>query len=102
MQIKAASLKFTAMSGIGPRQGTVKVNFPLPVQSATAALTGFTPEFGLNIDHNYGLLQIQVVVPRNGVNGSAVTVDVIFALRDSSNNWFHHYAGTIFFVVIAE
>lgn len=102
MQTKAGSLTFTSMSGVGPRQGTVKVNFPLPIRSATAALTGFTPEFGLKIDHNYGLLQIQVIVPRNGVNGSTVTVDVTFALRDSSNNWFHHYAGTISFVVIAE
>jgi hypothetical protein len=78
------------------------VTFPTPVRNAVAVLTGFVPEFSGNNDHHIGLLQVQVKIPHDGVKGNAVTVDITFALRDSSNNWFHHYDGTISFAVVAD
>jgi hypothetical protein len=75
---------------------------PLSVTKATAILTGFVAEFGNNDDHHFGQLDVQVTVPPGGVNGTAVTVNISYGLRDWSGNWDDNYNGTVFFSVIGE
>ena len=43
-----------------------------------------------------------LAVPPGGVNGTAVTVNITYGLRDWSGNWDDQYDGTIFFSVIGE
>ena len=81
---------------------TTSVTFPSAVTQATAILTGFIAEFSNGDDHHLGQLDIQVLVPPGGVNGTNVTVNVTFGLRDWSGNWDDQYDGQIFFSVIAE
>jgi hypothetical protein len=102
MLIQNSSVPFGRLSGSGPQFTTTSVTFPAAVSQATAILTGFIAEFSNGDDHHLGQLDIQVIVPAGGVNGTNVTVNVTFGLRDWSGNWDDQYDGQIFFSVIAE
>jgi hypothetical protein len=81
---------------------TTTVTLPTAATQATAILTGFVAEFSGGNDHHLGQLDVQVAVPAGGVNGTNVTVNVTFGLRDWSGNWDDQYDGQVFFTVIAE
>ena len=102
MQIVNSSQSFPNISGFGPQVNTATVVMPAAVTQATAILTGFLAEYGNNDDHHLGQLDVQVAVPTGGVNGTAITVNITFGLRDWSGNWDDNYNGTVFFSVIGE
>jgi hypothetical protein len=102
VQIANSSIPFGAVSGSGPQVATATVNVGASVSQAAAVLTGFIVEFSGGDDHHLGQLDVQVNVPGGGVNGSNVTVNVTFGLRDWSGNWDDRYDGTVFFSVIGE
>jgi len=102
MQIANSSQSFPPVSGSGPQVSTATVTFPSSVTQATAILTGFLVEYSGGNDHHLGQLDVQVAVPAGGVNGTAVTVNITYGLRDWSGNWDDQYDGTIFFSVIGE
>jgi hypothetical protein len=102
MQIVNSSQAFPNISGFGPQVNTTTVAMPASVTKATAILTGFLVEFSGNNDHHLGQLDVQVAVPAGGVNGTAVTVNITYGLRDWSGNWDDQYDGTVFFSVIGE
>jgi hypothetical protein len=102
MQIVNSSQTFGPVSGHGPQVSTATVTFPSSLTQATAILTGFLVEFSNGNDHHLGQLDVQVVVPSGGVNGTSVNVNVTYGLRDWSGNWDDQYDGTIFFSVIGE
>jgi hypothetical protein len=102
MQVQTGSQSFGPVSGNGPQVMTANVTFPAPVTRATAVLTGFIAEFSGGNDHHLGQLDVQVAVPAGGVNGTTVTVNVTFGLRDWSGNWDDQYDGQVFFSFIAE
>lgn len=102
MQIQAGSLSLAPISGSGPQTLTTTVTLGAPVSQAAAILTGFLTEFSGGNDHNLGQLDIQVMVPSNGISGSTVTVQAIIGLRDWSGNWDDQYDGQVFFTVVGE
>jgi hypothetical protein len=102
MQIVNSSQAFPNISGFGPQVGTTTVVMPASVTKATAILTGFLAEFSGNDDHHLGQIDVQVAVPPGGVNGTAVTVNITYGLRDWSGDWDDQYDGTVFFSVIGE
>ncbi len=102
MRIANTSVPFGSVSGSGPQVTTTTVNMGGSVSQAAAVLTGFIVEFSGGDDHHLGQLDVQVNVPGGGVNGSSVTVNVTYGLRDWSGNWDDGYDGTIFFSVIGE
>jgi hypothetical protein len=102
MQTQSGSSTFGPFSGSGPRVTTTTVTFPSAVTQATAILTGFVAEFSGGNDHHLGQLDIQVAVPSGGINGTNVSVNATFGLRDWSGDWDDQYDGEIFFSVIAE
>jgi hypothetical protein len=102
MLIQNGSAAFGPLSGSGPRVDTKSVTFPSAVSQATAILTGFIAEFSGGDDHHLGQLDVQVIVPAGGINGTSVTVNVTYGLRDWSGNWDDQYDGQVFFSVIAE
>jgi hypothetical protein len=102
MQIANGSQAFPNISGFGPQVSTTTVAMPASVTNATAILTGFVVEYGNNDDHHLGQLDVQVAVPPGGVNGTSVTVNITYGLRDWSGNWDDNYNGTVFFSVIGE
>jgi hypothetical protein len=102
MQIVSSSQTFPNISGFGPQVSTSTVAMPSSVTKATAILTGFLVEFSGNNDHHLGQLDVQVSVPAGGVNGTSVTVNITYGLRDWSGNWDDQYDGTVFFSVIGE
>jgi hypothetical protein len=102
MQVQLASQNFGPQSGSGPRVTSTTVTFASAVSQATAILTGFLVEFSNGNDHHLGQLDVQVTVPAGGINGTAVTVQVTYGLRDWSGNWDDQYDGTINFAVIAD
>jgi hypothetical protein len=102
MQIVNSSQTFPVVSGSGPQVSTATVTLPSSVTQATAILTGFLVEYSGNNDHHLGQLDVQVAIPAGGVNGTAVTVNITYGLRDWSGNWDDQYDGTVFFSVIGE
>jgi hypothetical protein len=102
MQVQLASQNFGPLSGSGPQVASTTVTFGSAVSQATAILTGFLVEFSGGNDHHLGQLDVQVTVPAGGINGTAVTVQVTYGLRDWSGNWDDQYDGTINFAVVAE
>ena len=102
MQIQSSEVSFGPVSGSGPQVTTTTVTFGSAVSQASALLTGFLVEYSGGNDHHLGQLDVQVVVPANGINGSVVTVNVSYGLRDWSGNWDDQYDGTVSFSVIGE
>jgi hypothetical protein len=102
MLIQNSLVAFGPLSGHGPQVDTTSVTFPSAVSQATAILTGFIAEFSGGDDHHLGQLDVQVIVPPGGINGTNVTVNVTYGLRDWSGNWDDQYDGQVFFSVIAE
>jgi hypothetical protein len=82
MQIVNSSQAFPNISGFGPQVSTPTVVMPAAVTKATAILTGVLAEFGNNDDHHLGQIDVQVAVPPGGVNGTSVTVNITYGLRD--------------------
>lgn len=102
MQIQSSEVSFGPVSGSGPQVTTTTVTFGSTVSQASALLTGFLVEYSGGNDHHLGQLDVQVIVPANGINGSVVTVNVTYGLRDWSGNWDDQYDGTVSFSVIGE
>ena len=102
MQIQSSEVSFGPVSGSGPQVTTTTVTFGSAVSQASALLTGFLVEYSGGNDHHLGQLDVQVIVPANGINGSVVTVNVTYGLRDWSGNWDDQYDGTVSFSVIGE
>jgi hypothetical protein len=102
MQIQSSNISFGPVSGSGPQVSTTTVNLGAPVSQATAILTGFLVEYSGGNDHHLGQLDVQLQVPSGGINGTAITVNVTYGLRDWSGNWDDQYDGQIFFSVIGE
>src|SRR5262245_25627682 len=102
MQVVNGSQTFPNVSGFGPQVSTTTVTMPSSVTKATAILAGFVVEFSGGNDHHLGQLDVQVAVPSGGVNGTSVTVNITYGLRDWSGNWDDQYDGTVFFSVIGE
>lgn len=102
MQSQNNSVAFGAVSGSGPQVTSTTVTFASPVTQAAAILTGFITEFSGGDDHHLGQLDVQVAVPPGGINGSVVTIQVTYGLRDWSGNWDDRYDGQVFFAVVGE
>ncbi|MEO6800337.1 MAG: hypothetical protein ABI178_10405 [Rhodanobacter sp.] len=58
-----------------------------PLTWAAAFLTGFAAEYLAGDDHQLGQFHAQASVPPCRIHGSAVTVQISYALRDWSGNW---------------
>lgn len=102
MQVQTSSVSIPPVSGNGPQVTSTSVTFPSAVTQATAILTGFLCEYSGGNDHHLGQLDVEVMIPAGGVNGTNVAVQVTYGLRDWSGNWDDQYDGQIFFSVIAE
>lgn len=103
MQIVNGSVPFSSSSGSGPRTETANINLPATATQVTAVLTGFTAQYSSNDgDHHLGRLDIKVVVPQGGVQGTNVRVEATYGLRDWSGNWDDKYEGQIFFAVVTD
>ena len=102
MQVQPGSVTFGPFSGSGPEVTSTTVTFATTLSQATAILTGFLVEYSGGNDHHLGQLDVQVSVPAGGINGTTVTVQVTYGLRDWSGNWDDQYDGTINFAVIGE
>jgi hypothetical protein len=102
MQVQLGSQNFGPVSGSGPQVTSTTVTFGSAVSQAAAIRTGFLVEFSGGNDHHLGQLDVQVTVPASGINGTSVTVQVTYGLRDWSGNWDDNYDGVINFAVIGE
>ena len=100
MQIATSSHTFNAVSGSGPQQDRETLSFSNPVSQAVAVLNGFEVEYSNQKDHHFGRLQVDVGVEE--INGTQVTVNITYGLRDWSKNWDDGYDGIVRFSVIAE
>ncbi len=100
MATEIQKLAFSFPSVTGRRQQQIhQLNFGRPVKNAFAALAGFEVQYD-NGDHH--ILQEQIQVEVNGVNGIFVSVAANFLLRDGSGNIDDPYSGFISALVIAE
>jgi hypothetical protein len=79
-----------------PGNQSGRADFGNTVRAAAVPIQGFSLSFG-NDDHN--LLAVEVVARNVAINGTVVTYDVSFNLRDDSNNV---GKGEIDIVVIAD
>ena len=95
-------LTFPFPSVTGKRQTQIqRLEFGRPIHAGTAfaMLAGFEIQYD-NGDHH--VLQEQVQVDVNGVNGTSVDVAATFLLRDGSGNIDDPYSGFISALVIAD
>ena len=94
-------LVFPFPSVTGKRQVQIRrLEFGRPINGdAFAMLAGFEIQYD-NGDHH--VLQEQVQVDVNGVNGTSVDVAATFLLRDGSGNIDDPYSGFISALVIAD
>ena len=93
-------LVFPFPSVTGVRQQQIRqLNFGRPINDAFAMLAGFEIQYN-NGDHH--ILQEQIQVEVNGINGTSVSVAAIFLLRDGSGNIDDPYSGFISALVIAD
>jgi hypothetical protein len=93
-------LVFPFPSVTGIRQGQIRqLNFGRPINTAFAMLAGFEIQYN-NGDHH--ILQEQIQVEVNGINGTSVRVAATFLLRDGSGNIDDPYSGFISALVIAD
>ncbi len=100
MATEIQKLVFPFPSVTGVRQQQIRqLNFGRPINTAFAMLTGFEVQYN-NGDHH--VLQEQVQVDVNGINGTSVSVAATLLLRDGSGNIDDPYSGFISAVVIAD
>ena len=95
-------LVFSFPSVTGRRQVQIRrLEFgrPIKLDSAFAMLAGFEIQYN-NGDHH--VLQEQIQVEVNGINGTSVDVAATFLLRDGSGNIDDPYSGFISALVIAD
>jgi len=89
---------FPSVTGIRQQQ-IHQLNFGRSVNTAFAMLAGFEIQYN-NGDHH--VLQEQIQVEVNGINGTSVSVAATFLLRDGSGNIDDPYSGFISALVIAD
>jgi hypothetical protein len=95
-------LVFPFPSVTGKRQVQIRrLEFGRPIKpdTAFAMLAGFEIQYN-NGDHH--ILQEQIQVEVNGINGTSVDVAATFLLRDGSGNIDDPYSGFISALVIAD
>lgn len=95
-------LVFPFPSVTGKRQTQIRrleFGHPIKADTAFAMLAGFEIQYN-NGDHH--VLQEQVQVDVNGINGTSVDVAATFLLRDGSGNIDDPYSGFISALVIAD
>ncbi|MPZ53755.1 MAG: hypothetical protein GEU79_13660 [Acidimicrobiia bacterium] len=95
-------MSFNKLKGSGPRQTRSEVVFPNPVTQASAIVRGFDVAFSPRNDHHLGQLEVRLDTTIDALAPRRVNVDVVYGLRDWSNNWDDNYEGEIHFTVIAE
>ena len=99
MQAAETGIDFQVTQGSGPVQLTSLLQFPVPVSTAVAVLTGFRARFvSQNGDHHLGELDVglQTSIRDDGVVATTAT----FGLRDRSGDWDDLYYGRVDFTVI--
>jgi hypothetical protein len=86
-------LVFPFPSVTGVRQQQIRrLDFGRPINTAFAMLGGFEIQYN-NGDHH--ILQEQIQVEVNGINGTSVSVAATFLLRDGSGNIDDPYSGSV-------
>lgn len=96
--IQKSVFSFPSVTGVRQQQ-IHRLNFGRPINNAFAMLAGFEVQYN-NGDHH--VLQEQVQVEVNGINGTSVDVAATFLLRDGSGNIDDPYSGFISALVIAD
>ena len=99
MQIQYRRFDFPPAKDTGPRTSSTTVVFDLPVQAATACLTGFTAEYSDNDAHEFGKLTVEL---SSSIDKNTVTVTATYGLRDSGESYDQEYSGSISCAVIAQ
>lgn len=102
MALVFQKITFPFPSVTGKRQTQIsRLEFGRPIKGDTAfaMLTGFEIQYN-NGDHH--ILQEQIQVEVNGINGTSVDVAALFLLRDGSGNIDDPYSGFISAVVVAD
>lgn len=102
MLIENGTVRFNRDKGFGPRSDRVEVVFSGPVTQASAIVRGFDVAFSPRNDHHLGQLEVRLDATIDALAPQRVNVDVVYGLRDWSNDWDDNYEGEIHFTVIAE
>ena len=102
MLVSNGSVSFNKFKGSGPRTQRTEVVFATPVTQATAFVQGFDVSFSPRNDHHLGQLDVRLDATFDTLAPQRVNVDVVYGLRDWSNEWDDNYEGTINFTVVAE
>jgi hypothetical protein len=97
MLIQQGSLAFPSFREVGPQIVEQSLNFPRPVTSVIALLSGFDVQF-VDDDHELHLLQIDLRT-RN-LSAQSVEVTGEFGLRDTSGQWDDRYAGAVRYALV--
>ncbi len=102
MLVSNGTARFNRFKGSGPRSARSEVVFSAPVTQATAIVRGFDVAFSPRDDHHLGQLEVRLDATIDALAPQRVNVDVIYGLRDWSNDWDDNYEGEVHFTVIAE
>ncbi len=102
MLFSNGTVSFNKHKGSGPRTDRAEVVFPTPVTQASAIVRGFDVAFSPRNDHHLGQLEVRLDATIDSLAPQRVNVDVVYGLRDWSNDWDDNYEGEIHFTVIAE
>jgi len=102
MLVRNGTVDFNRHKGSGPRSDRAEVIFPNAVTQATAIIRGFDVAFSPRNDHHLGQLEVRLDATIDPLAPQRVNVDVVYGLRDWSNEWDDNYEGEIHFTVVAE
>jgi hypothetical protein len=102
MLVSNGTVRFNRHKGSGPRADRAEVIFPGPVTQASAIIRGFDVAFSPRDDHHLGQLEVRLDATIDSLAPQRVNVDVVYGLRDWSNEWDDNYEGEIHFTVVAE
>lgn len=102
MQIRNGEVSFNKFKGSGPRSARTEVVFDNPVDQATALLRTLDVSFSPRDDHHLGQLEVGLEATIDPLAPQRVNIDVVYGLRDWSNDWDDNYEGVIQFTVIAD
>ena len=102
MEMRANALLFPATRNSGPAPASVVIPFARGVESAVAAMTGYSATFENQEDHHLGQLDIALTTTVDPADDRNVVVEGSFGLRDWSGTWDDPYSGTVEMVLLAE
>lgn len=102
MFVGTGTVRFNRFRGSGPRTDRAEVVFPGPVTQAAAFVQGFDVAFSPRDDHHLGQLEVRLDAAIDPLAPQRVNVDVVYGLRDWSNEWDDSYEGENHFTVVAE